>query len=163
LAKARAIARGETVEEDEADAISEGEDDGMEGGSEDGEGDEEMADAPNGKRDLNVGAESIASLSAKTLNMKLKPRPPPMVQTVEVEEEEEEIPVLINRDLPNLKSVLHKADIVLEVLDSRDPLAFRSKHLEQLVEEMGKKLVLLLNKIGARVQLLLLTENDRSF
>jgi len=56
--------------------------------------------------------------------------------------------VLINRDLPNLKSVLDKADVVLEVLDCRDPLAFRSKHIEQLTSEMGKKLLLIVNKIG---------------
>ncbi len=29
--------------------------------------------------------------------------------------------MLINRDLPNLKAVLEKADVVLELLDTRDP------------------------------------------
>lgn len=63
-------------------------------------------------------------------------------------EVEEEVPVLINRDLPTLQSVLEKADVVLEVIDARDPLAFRSEHVEQLVKDAGKKVLLVLNKIG---------------
>jgi nuclear GTP-binding protein len=63
-------------------------------------------------------------------------------------EVEEEVPVLINRDLPTLQSVLEKADVVLEVIDARDPLAFRSEHLEQLAKDAGKKLLFVLNKIG---------------
>jgi nuclear GTP-binding protein len=62
-------------------------------------------------------------------------------------EVEEEVPVLINRDLPTLQSVLEKADVVLEVIDARDPLAFRSEHVEQSVKDAGKKLLFVLNKI----------------
>lgn len=66
----------------------------------------------------------------------------------EGEESEEEVPVLINRDLPTLQSVLEKADVVLEVVDARDPMVFRSEHVEQLLKDAGKKVLLVLNKIG---------------
>jgi nuclear GTP-binding protein len=97
---------------------------------------------------LAQGFDGIASLSAKRLdNTKLKPRDVPM----EVEEVlEEEIPVLINRDLPNLKAVLEEADVVIEVLDARDPLPFRSAHLEELASaNPAQRVLLVLNKIGA--------------
>ena len=64
------------------------------------------------------------------------------------EESEDEVPVLINRDLPSLRSVLEKADVVLEVVDARDPMMFRSEHVEQLAKDTGKKVLLVLNKIG---------------
>ncbi|KDR74391.1 hypothetical protein GALMADRAFT_250307 [Galerina marginata CBS 339.88] len=137
LAKTRAIARGEPFEDSEEENDREAE------GAED---EDEMA-VSKGKG-LNVGAESIASLSAKLVNAQLKPRPRPAAEVEEEDEEdEEEVPVLINRDLPNLKTVLDKADVVLEVLDARDPLAFRSQHIEELVSGMGKKLLFVVNKI----------------
>ncbi|KAJ6567276.1 hypothetical protein DFH09DRAFT_1314392 [Mycena vulgaris] len=96
---------------------------------------------------LAQGFDGIASLSAKRLdNTKLKPRD----VAVEVEEvgEEEEVPVLINRDLPNLKAVLDEADVIVEVLDARDPLPFRSAHLEELASaKPGQRVLLVLNKI----------------
>ncbi|KAI0069108.1 hypothetical protein BV25DRAFT_1845130 [Artomyces pyxidatus] len=65
-----------------------------------------------------------------------------------VEEEPEAVPLLINPDFPNLRSVLDKADVVVEVLDARDPLAYRSSQLENIVgEKEGQKLLLVLNKI----------------
>ena len=66
----------------------------------------------------------------------------------EKENREEEVPILINRDLPTLQSVLEKADVVLEVVDARDPMVFRSEHVEQLAKDAGKKVLLVLNKIG---------------
>ena len=137
MAKARAIARGEPIEDSDAED--------QEGDAEDG-GDEEEG-AGKGKKDPNVGSESIASLSAKVVGTHLKPRPRPIVD-LEEEDEEEEVPVLINRDLPNLKTVLEKADVLFEVLDGRDPLAFRSQHIEDLGSELGKKVLLVVNKIG---------------
>ncbi|KAI0773754.1 GNL3L/Grn1 putative GTPase-domain-containing protein [Fomes fomentarius] len=65
------------------------------------------------------------------------------------EEAEEDVPVLINPDLPNLKAVLDAADVVVQVLDARDPLASRSAHLEEVVQGLGKRLVLVLNKVDA--------------
>lgn len=97
-----------------------------------------------------MGIESIAALSAKHIGNELKPRPKVAVEESE-EEEEDEVPVLVNRDLPNLKSVLEKADVVLEVLDARDPMAYRSKHVEELALELGKKVLFVLNKIGSFV------------
>ncbi|KAJ7499328.1 GTP-binding protein [Mycena latifolia] len=95
---------------------------------------------------LAQGFDGIASLSAKRLNTKLKPREIPMdVEEVEVEEE---VPVLLNRDLPTLKAVLDEADVILEVLDARDPLPFRSAHLEELASARpGQRVLLVLNKI----------------
>lgn len=47
-----------------------------------------------------------------------------------------------------VKKVLDKSDVILEVLDARDPLGSRSADVEASVIESGKRLVLLLNKIG---------------
>ena len=63
--------------------------------------------------------------------------------------EEDDVPVLINPDMPNLKAVLDAADVVVEVLDARDPLSSRSTHLEEVARELGKKVLLVLNKTGA--------------
>ena len=65
------------------------------------------------------------------------------------DENEDEEPALVNRDLPSLRAVLDVADVVVEVLDARDPLAHHSSHLTELVKEKeGQKLLLILNKIG---------------
>ncbi len=80
------------------------------------------------------------------MNAKATKKPAPPRQVEEEEEEEEEVPVLVNRDLPTLKSVLEHADVLLEVLDCRDPLAFRSSELEKLAP--SGRVVFLLNKIG---------------
>ena len=145
LKNARAIAHGEVVEDDaEEDGEGEGE----------GEGDEEVSNGKLKKKDLNVGADSIASLGAKVIKGELKPRPRLVSEQEkgtkegEEEREEEEVPVLINRDLPTLQSVLEKADVMLEVVDARDPMVFRSEHVENLVKDAGKKVLLVLNKIG---------------
>ncbi|KAJ7265837.1 hypothetical protein B0H12DRAFT_1099727 [Mycena haematopus] len=95
---------------------------------------------------LAQGFDGIASLSAKRLdNRKLKPREIPM----EVDEPvEEEVPVLINRDFPHLQAVLNDADVIVEILDARDPLPFRSAHLEELASATSsKRILLVLNKI----------------
>ena len=43
-----------------------------------------------------------------------------------------------------------EADAVVEVLDARDPLAFRSDYLEKEIagRKKGKKVMLVVNKIG---------------
>ncbi len=46
----------------------------------------------------------------------------------------------------DLKLVVSRADIVLEVLDARTPLTTRSTRLERIVENMGRELILVLNK-----------------
>jgi nuclear GTP-binding protein len=59
-------------------------------------------------------------------------------------------PLLLNPDLPHLAAVLDKADVVIEVLDARDPLSYRSRALEaRVASKEGQKLLLVLNKIGA--------------
>ncbi|KAI0079950.1 hypothetical protein K474DRAFT_1658485 [Panus rudis PR-1116 ss-1] len=60
-------------------------------------------------------------------------------------ENDEEAPILLNPDLPNLKAVLDKADVVIELLDARDPLAFRSDAIENAAG--SKKLLFVLNKV----------------
>jgi len=48
------------------------------------------------------------------------------------------------------KKVVDASDIIIEVLDARDPLGCRCSQVEQAVLTSGKnkKLILLLNKIG---------------
>jgi nuclear GTP-binding protein len=56
----------------------------------------------------------------------------------------------MNPELPHLASVLDKADVVIEILDARDPLSCRSRALERQVSlKEGQRLILVLNKIGA--------------
>jgi hypothetical protein len=47
--------------------------------------------------------------------------------------------------------VVEAADVIIEVLDARDPLSCRCLDVERFVRRAGaaKKIVLLLNKIGA--------------
>ena len=54
------------------------------------------------------------------------------------------------------KKVVESSDVLLEVLDARDPLGCRCYEAERLIRSTGadKKIILVLNKIGARAQLL---------
>ncbi|XP_042907445.1 guanine nucleotide-binding protein-like 3 homolog [Parasteatoda tepidariorum] len=47
----------------------------------------------------------------------------------------------------DLKKVVEAADVILQVLDARDPLGSRCPQIEEMVISSGKKLVLVLNKI----------------
>lgn len=51
--------------------------------------------------------------------------------------------------LKDLKEVIQNSDVILEVLDSRDPLSCKSNELEELVRSHKdeKKIILILNKI----------------
>ncbi len=42
--------------------------------------------------------------------------------------------------------IVRRADIVLEVLDARDPMATRSRRLERIVQSLGRKLIIVINK-----------------
>ena len=48
------------------------------------------------------------------------------------------------------RKVLESADVILEVLDARDPLGTRTRSVERMVIDSGldKKIILVLNKIG---------------
>lgn len=48
-----------------------------------------------------------------------------------------------------LKEVIQNSDVILQVLDARDPLSCRSKELESqiLSHRDGKKIILVINKI----------------
>ncbi len=51
--------------------------------------------------------------------------------------------------MKELRKIVAASDVVLQVLDARDPEGFRSKELERLVmSDPNKKLVLVLTKIG---------------
>ena len=46
----------------------------------------------------------------------------------------------------DLRLVVSRADVVLEVLDARDPIGTMSKRLEKIVSSLGRELILVLNK-----------------
>lgn len=46
-----------------------------------------------------------------------------------------------------ISDLIYKSDFVLEVVDARDPLAYRSSELEKNVEKSKKKLIIVLNKV----------------
>lgn len=56
-----------------------------------------------------------------------------------------------------LVKVVESSDVILEVLDARDPLGTRCVDMEKMVRRLGpeKHLVLLLNKIGIVCMLIL--------
>lgn len=60
--------------------------------------------------------------------------------------EVDEVPLLIDTTVPNLRAALDTADVVVHILDARDPLSFRSAFVER--ESKSKKQVFVLNKIG---------------
>ncbi|KAJ3760503.1 GTP-binding protein, partial [Lentinula raphanica] len=96
-------------------------------------------------------ADGIASISAKQLTVKTTSRPVHEVE--DSESEDEDAPVLINRDLPHLQAVLNQADVVVEVLDARDPLPFRSSYLEELISsKTNRQTLFVLNKIDCAPQ-----------
>lgn len=45
-----------------------------------------------------------------------------------------------------VRRVVEDGDVVLEVLDARDPLATRSEEVEELADRLGKRLLVVLNK-----------------
>lgn len=62
----------------------------------------------------------------------------------------------MNHEFPTLKSIVDVADVVIEVVDARDPLAYHSEHVQELIKAReGKKLLLVLNKIGESCRVLL--------
>ncbi|KAL1681245.1 P-loop containing nucleoside triphosphate hydrolase protein [Schizophyllum commune] len=94
--------------------------------------------------------DGVASISAKKLNVAtvtLKDARRAAAAAEAEEDEEEDAPMLMDPDLPNLRAVLDKADVVVEVLDARDPQTFRSAELEKYVSEAGKKAMFVMNKI----------------
>ncbi|OJT04433.1 Guanine nucleotide-binding protein-like 3 -like protein [Trametes pubescens] len=106
------------------------------------------ADGSEASGDEGDGAfDGVLSLNASAQSAPRKGRVVEPVVEDHAEAEEEETPILVNPDLPDLKSVLDAADVVLEVLDARDPLAARSAHVEGLARESGKRVLLVLNKI----------------
>lgn len=60
--------------------------------------------------------------------------------------------------MKDLKNVVEQSDVVLEILDARDPLGCRNIEMEHQVIAQNKKLVLVLNKID-----LVPTENARDW
>jgi len=42
--------------------------------------------------------------------------------------------------------IVRRADVVLEVVDARDPMSSRSRRLERMAQALGKKLIIVINK-----------------
>ncbi len=45
-----------------------------------------------------------------------------------------------------LRKIIGRANVVLEVVDARDPVSTRSRRLERMAERMGRELIIVLNK-----------------
>ncbi|THH14866.1 hypothetical protein EW146_g5518 [Bondarzewia mesenterica] len=111
--------------------------------------DDSTGDKGEGDEGDGIGFDGIVSLGMEEQGKKDKGK----ATASPVTEDEQDVPVLISPDLPNLQSVLNKADVVVEVLDARDPLPCRSSQLEKLVtSKSGRKLLLVLNKIDTCAQ-----------
>lgn len=54
--------------------------------------------------------------------------------------------VAVRREWKIVKDVVRKADLILEVVDARDPLGTRSQHLERFCKAIGKRVVIVINK-----------------
>lgn len=64
------------------------------------------------------------------------------------EEDKSDVPLLLDSKLPSLKEVLEESDVIIQVLDARDPLPFRSQWVEERAKAGEKRLAVVLNKIG---------------
>ncbi|KAG6833597.1 hypothetical protein H0H87_004224 [Tephrocybe sp. NHM501043] len=96
---------------------------------------------------LQIGNDAVGGIGAKQL-LNAKTFSPPVSAPEPEASDDDEVPMLINRELPNLQAVLDESDVIIEVLDARDPLSFRSSHLEQLIAtKPGQRILLVLNKI----------------
>ncbi|KAG5637321.1 hypothetical protein H0H81_005014 [Sphagnurus paluster] len=115
--------------------------------SENEQGDEDDSMELEPLKGLQIGNDAVGGVAAKQLNAKILSRPAAPVPAQE-DDDDDEVPVLVNRDIPNLQAVLDDCDVFIEVLDARYPLSFRSSHLEQLAAaKPGRRILLVLNKI----------------
>lgn len=63
--------------------------------------------------------------------------------------DDEDAPILLNPEYPHFQAIFEKSDVILYVLDARDPLLFRSSQIESLVgKKPEQRLVFVLNKAG---------------
>lgn len=114
--------------------------------------DEDAANEGNeeGNADEDDGVSTLATsmLSSAKSVKKAKAAAVKAKETEEVEDAED-IPVLVNGEYRNLEAVFKKSDIVLQLLDARDPASYQSSFLESLFDKSDSaKLYLILNKIG---------------
>lgn len=64
-----------------------------------------------------------------------------------VASDDEDAPILLNPDYPHFQAIFEKSDVILHVLDARDPLSFRSSQIESLVSKKSEqRIVFVLNK-----------------
>lgn len=117
------------------------------GGGDDDQGDDDNAEGEDGHFD-GVAMPGGRPTKSPSKSMSMSGSGVPLVAASAGTKDD--APPLLNLDLPHLAAVLDKADVVIEVLDARDPLAHRSSALEARVgSKEGQKLLLVLNKIGA--------------
>lgn len=92
-------------------------------------------------------ADGIADITARSFPASKAQARTKHIAVAEEEEEEEEVPVLLNRDLPDLGKTIDSVDAVVYVLDARDPLPFKSTDLEEVLKSKKKKVMFVLNKV----------------
>lgn len=63
--------------------------------------------------------------------------------------DDEDAPILLNPEYPHFRAIFEKSDVILHVLDARDPLSFRSSQIESLVSKKPEqRFAFILNKAG---------------
>lgn len=74
----------------------------------------------------------------------------PLGATQPVASDDEDVPILLDSEYPHFQAIFEKSDVILHVLDARDPLSFRSSQIESLVSgKSEQRIVFVLNKAGS--------------
>ena len=75
---------------------------------------------------------------------------PGTLEAIQPAASDDDVPILLNPEYPHFNAIFEKSDVILYVLDARDPQSFRSSQIENLVSKKSEqRLVFVLNKAGA--------------
>lgn len=94
-----------------------------------------------------AAAEAEDETQSVAVPLKAGPQTPGTIQPAA--SDDEDVPILLNPEYPHFHAIFEKSDVILFVLDARDPLSFRSSQIENLVgKKSEQRLIFVLNKVG---------------